>query len=99
LAPPPPSITCDIAGVDSEGAWGRLTRQAAQGLVKYSHKGFEMGRQGWNELVNPTTHPGVQHGRAPSKDEQFPPTKAPPDDPRRETKEPAVVSHRSRDFA
>jgi hypothetical protein len=92
VAPPQPSITCDIAGVDAEGTFGRLSRQAAQGLVKVSQRGFELGRQGWNELVNPTNQANAQQGRAPANDEQFPPTKAPPDDPRRLTKEPAVVS-------
>ena len=92
VAPPLPHITCDIAGVDSEGTWSRLTRQAAQSVVKYSQKGIEMGWQGWKELTNPTTQSGQQHGRTASKDDQFPPTKAPPDDPRRYAKEPAIVS-------
>ena len=92
LAPPPPPITCDVAGVDAEGAWSRLTRQAAQGVVKYSQKGIDMGLQGWKELTNPTTQPGQQHGRSSSGDDRFPPTKAPPEDPRRLSKEPAIVS-------
>lgn len=92
VAPPQPSITCDIAGLDAEGAWSRITRQAAQGLVKYSQKGIEMGWQGWNELVNPTNQAGQQHVRGSSKDDQFPPTNAPPTDPSRDVKEPAVVS-------
>ena len=90
LAPPQPPITCDVAGVDAEGAWSRLSRQAAQGLVKYSQKGIDMGLQGWKELTNPTTQSGQLHNRSTS-DDRFPPTKAPPDDPRRMAKEPAIV--------
>ncbi|KAK5162958.1 uncharacterized protein LTR77_011012 [Saxophila tyrrhenica] len=90
-APPQPSITCDTAGVDAEGTWSRLSRQAAQGVVRYSQKGLEIGWQGWNELVNPTNQT-AQHGRTASREDHFPPTKAPPDDPRRQTREPAVVS-------
>jgi hypothetical protein len=92
LAPPQPPITCDVAGVDAEGAWSRLTRQAAQGLVKYSQKGIDMGLQGWKELTNPATQSGQPHGRSSSGDDRFPPTKAPPDDPRRLSREPAIVS-------
>ena len=92
VAPPQPPITCDIAGVDEEGAWSRIRRQATQSVVKYSQKGIEMGWQGWKELTNPTSQPGSYHGRTSSKDAQFPPTNAPPEDPRRITKEPAVVS-------
>ncbi|KAK3702442.1 hypothetical protein LTR37_014908 [Vermiconidia calcicola] len=92
VAPPQPTISCDVAGVDAEGAWGRLTRQAAQGVVKYSQKGIEMGWQGWRELTNPTTASGQQHVRTSSKEDQFPPTKAPPDDPSRLAKEPTLIS-------
>ncbi|KAK3058078.1 hypothetical protein LTR09_001155 [Extremus antarcticus] len=92
VAPPQPSITCDIAGVDAEGTWSRVTRQAAQGLVRYSQKGIEIGWQGWSELVNPSTQGNQQHGRTPSREDHFPPTKAPPDDPRWRLDEPAVVS-------
>lgn len=91
LAPPQPPVTCDVAGVDAEGVWTRLTRQAAQGLVKYSQKGIDVGLQGWKELTNPSTQAGQLHGRSGS-DDRFPPTKAPPDDPRRLAKEPAIVS-------
>ena len=92
-APPQPPISCDIVGVDAEGTWGRLTRQAAQGLVKYSHIGFEMGRQGWRELTNPAPPTG-QHTRGASRehDAGFPPTMAPVDDPSKVVKEPAIVS-------
>ena len=92
LAPPQPPISCDVAGVDAEGAWSRLTRQAAQGLVKYSQKGIDMGLQGWKELTNPTTQSGQPHGRSSSGDDRFPPTKAPLDDLRRVAREPAIVS-------
>lgn len=94
VAPPQPPISCDIAGVDAEGTWGRLTRQAAQGLVKYSHIGFEMGLQGWRELTNPAPQQttGGQHSRGGSRGhEGFPPTMAPVDDPGRVVKEPAIV--------
>lgn len=92
VAPPQPPVTSDIAGVDAEGAWTRLTRQAAQGVVRYSQRGIEMGLQGWKELTNPTSQSDQQHGRSTSRDDQFPPTKAPPDDPRRLAKEPTVIS-------
>ena len=92
FAPPQPSISCDVAGVDAEGAWSRLTRQTAQGLVKLSQKGIDMGLQGWKELTNPTTQATQGHGRSSSGDNRFPPTNAPPDDPRRLNREPAIVS-------
>ncbi|PIB00841.1 hypothetical protein CB0940_01238 [Cercospora beticola] len=90
-APPPPPITCEVVSTDVEGAWGRLGRQAAQGLVKVSQKGFEMGRQGWKELTQPSP-PGLRanHDRGPQQ-EEFPPTKAPTND-LRTAKEPALVS-------
>ena len=95
VAPPQPPITCDVAGADAEGTWSRITRQAAQGVVKYSQRGIEMGWQGWRELTYPTPQAGQQqHGRTSSKEHEhmFPPTNAPPDDAKRLTKEPAVVS-------
>ena len=93
VAQPPPQITCEIAKVDAEDAWSRLTRQAAQGVVKYSQKGIDLGWQGWKELTNPTPRPGQQHGRTPSREhDHFPPTKALPEDPGRTAKEPALVS-------
>lgn len=92
-APPQPLVTCEVVGTDPEGTWSRLGRQAAQGLVKYSQKGFEMGLQGWKEL----THPSPPNGRPPqdrpsTKEDMFPPTKAFLDDPGRLRKEPALVS-------
>ena len=86
-------VTCEVVGTDSEGAWSRLGRQAAQGLMKYSQRGIEMGLQGWKELTQPSppnTH--LSHARSSSKDDLFPPTKAPSDDPGRLAKEPALVS-------
>ncbi|EME48789.1 hypothetical protein DOTSEDRAFT_67737 [Dothistroma septosporum NZE10] len=92
-APPPPLVSCEVVGTDVEGAWSRLGRQAAQGLVKYSQRGFEMGLQGWKELTQPSPPGGRQnHDRSSSRDELFPPTKAPSDDPTRLAKEPAIVS-------
>ncbi|KAF2208799.1 hypothetical protein CERZMDRAFT_114327 [Cercospora zeae-maydis SCOH1-5] len=90
-APPQPPVTCEVLSTDVEGAWGRLGRQAAQGLVKVSQKGFEMGLQGWKELTQPSP-PGsrTNHDRGPHQDE-FPPTKAPTND-LRTAKEPALVS-------
>jgi len=92
-APSPPLITCEVVGTDVEGVWSRLGRQAAQGLMKYSQKGIEMGLQGWKELTQPSP-PGGRSGsdRAISKEELFPPTKAPSDDPSRLAREPALVS-------
>ncbi|KAI5369513.1 Putative WD40-repeat-containing domain superfamily [Septoria linicola] len=91
-APPPqPPITCEVVNTDTEGTWSRLGRQAAQGLVKVSQKGFEMGWQGWKELTQPSP-PGIRS--TPDHDllqEAFPPTKAPLDD-LRATKEPALLS-------
>jgi len=93
-APPQPSITCEVAGVDSEGTLSWLSRKAAQGLVMASQKGIEMGMQGWKELTHPSP-PSTQpsHQRSASHDPNlFPPTNAPADDPRRLAKEPALVS-------
>lgn len=94
VAPPQPPVTCDIAGVDAEDTWSRLTRQAAKGVVKYSQKGIDLGWQGWRELTNPTPQSAQQHGRTSSKDHDvlFPPTNAPPDDPKQKPREPAIVS-------
>lgn len=89
-APPQPVVTCEVVGMDTEGTWSKLGRQAAQGLVKYSQKGFEMGWQGWKELTQPSP-PGAKQVAEP-KEDLFPPTKAPSDDPTRLTKEPALVS-------
>ncbi|KAK4636224.1 hypothetical protein CLAFUW4_01739 [Fulvia fulva] len=92
-APPPSLVSCEVVGTDVEGTWSRLGRQAAQGLVKYSQRGFEMGLQGWKELTQPSPPGGRQaHNRSSSKDDLFPPTKAPIDDPTRLVKEPALVS-------
>ena len=93
VAPPQPPITCDVVGLDAEGTLGRLTRQTAQGIVKYSQKGIEIGWQGWKEFTNPTSQTSQQHGRTSSKEQdQFPPTNAPAHDPSQVAKEPAVVS-------
>lgn len=92
-ASPQPLVTCEVVGTDPEGTWSRLGRQAAQGLVKYSQKGIEMGLQGWKELTHPSPPNGRQpHDRATSKEDIFPPTKAFADDPSRLRKEPALVS-------
>lgn len=92
-APPQPLITCEVVGTDPEGTWSRLGRQAAQGLVKYSQKGFEMGLQGWKELTHPSPPNGRQlHDRASNKEDMFPPTKAFLEDPGRSRKDPALVS-------
>lgn len=93
VAPPQPSPTCDVLGLEQEDTWSRLTRSAAKGLVKYSHKGIDLGWQGWKELTNPTSqsaHPG--HTPSKERDELFPPTNAPPDDLTRTHREPDVVS-------
>lgn len=89
-APTQPAITCEVVGTDIEGAWSRLGRQAAQGLVKVSQRGFEMGRQGWKELTQPSppgNRPNQERG---SLSDEFPPTKA-PTDALRTTQEPALV--------
>ena len=91
VAPAPPPITCDIVGVDPEGTLTRLTRQTTRGLVKYSQKGFELGRQGWKELTHPTPQSEQSHARGGSQD-QFPPTNAPAEDAKRVYSEPAIVS-------
>ncbi|KAK4507543.1 hypothetical protein PRZ48_001278 [Zasmidium cellare] len=92
-APPQSPVSCEVVGTDVEGAWSRLGRQAAQGLVKYSQKGIEMGLQGWKELTHPSPPGGkANHDRSSSRDELFPPTKAPTEDPGRLAKEPALVS-------
>ena len=89
-APPQPAVTCEVVGTDVEGAWSRLGRQAAQGFVQVSQRGFEMGRQGWKELTQPSP-PGVRpvQERGSLKDD-FPPTKAPADG-LRSAQEPALV--------
>ncbi|KAF2770306.1 hypothetical protein EJ03DRAFT_326697 [Teratosphaeria nubilosa] len=93
-APVQPLVTCEVAGMDAEGTFSWLSRKAAQGLVKASQRGFEMSMQGWKELTHPsppsaqTSHqstPNHSHG-------QFPPTNAPAEDPKRLSKEPALVS-------
>ncbi|KAK5130302.1 hypothetical protein LTR08_002225 [Meristemomyces frigidus] len=90
-----PPITCEVAGIDAEGTLSWLSRKAAQGLVKASQKGYEMGLQGWRELTHPSPPSNHQslHQRTGSQDiGLFPPTNAPADDPRRLAKEPALVS-------
>ncbi|KAH9825609.1 hypothetical protein Tdes44962_MAKER04051 [Teratosphaeria destructans] len=93
-APVQPLVTCEVAGMDAEGTFSWLSRKAAQGLVKASQRGFEMSMQGWKELTHPSPPPGqtnhqitinYSHG-------QFPPTNAPAEDPKRLSKEPALVS-------
>ncbi|KAK4547018.1 hypothetical protein LTR36_001239 [Oleoguttula mirabilis] len=94
VAPPQPPITCEVAGIDAEGTLSWLSRKAAQGLVKASQRGYEMGIQGWKELTHPTL-PSAQtsHQRTASHDASlFPPTNATADDPKRLAKEPALVS-------
>lgn len=93
VAPPPPTITCELAGVDLEDAWSRLTRQAAKGVVKYSQRGIDLGWQGWKELTHPSAQSASQRTRTSSKDSDlFPPTKALPEDPKRLDSEPAIIS-------
>lgn len=88
-----PLVSCEVVGTDVEGAWSRLGRQAAQGLMKYSQRGIEMGLQGWKELTQPSPPGGRQtHDRSSSKEDLFPPTNAPSGDPSRLAKEPAIVS-------
>ncbi|KAF2483829.1 hypothetical protein BDY17DRAFT_309209 [Neohortaea acidophila] len=91
VAPPQPHVSCETVGTDPEDAWSRLTRQAAQGVVKYSQKGIDLGLQGWRELTNPAPLPDQ---RAPGKEQGafFPPTKAPPHDPQRTEKDPSIVA-------
>ncbi|KAK5123315.1 hypothetical protein LTR85_002746 [Meristemomyces frigidus] len=94
VAPPQPPITCEVAGTDAEGTLSWLSRKAAQGLVKASQRGYEMGVQGWKELTHPSP-PSAQnaHHRTASHDASlFPPTNAPADDPKRLAKEPALVT-------
>lgn len=94
VAPPQPQISCEVAGIDAEGTLSWLSRKAAQGLVKASQRGYEMGMQGWKELTHPSPPSAQQaHQRAASHDANlFPPTNAPADDPKRLAKEPALVS-------
>lgn len=92
-APPPPLVSCEVIGTDVEGAWSRLGRQAAQGLVKYSQKGIEMGLQGWKELTQPSPPGGrLNHERSTNKEDMFPPTNGFSNDPNQLAKEPALVS-------
>ena len=93
-APTQPPLTCEVAGIDAEGTLSWLSRKAAQGLVKASQRGYEMGIQGWRELTHPSPPSASQsHSRATSQDASlFPPTNAPADDPKRLLKEPAIVS-------
>ncbi|SMQ46249.1 unnamed protein product [Zymoseptoria tritici ST99CH_3D7] len=91
-APGQPSVTCDVVDTDIEGTWSRLGRQAAQGLVKYSQRGIEMGLQGWKELTQPSPPNARQLQERANANDEFPPTKAFSDDPSRAAKEPALVS-------
>ena len=92
-APPQPLVNCEAVCTDTEGTWTRLGRQAAQGFVKYSQKGIEMGLQGWKELTSPSQPTGpTMHDRTPQREESFPPTKGPSEDPSRFAKEPSLVS-------
>lgn len=93
VAPQQPPLNCEVAGVDDEGTFSKLSRQAAQGLVQASQKGYTLGMEAWKELTHPSPPSGQQHAhhyRGGSSD--FPPTNAPHDDPRRLAKEPTVVS-------
>ncbi|EMC94780.1 hypothetical protein BAUCODRAFT_124374 [Baudoinia panamericana UAMH 10762] len=93
-APPQPSITCEVAGIDEEGTLSWLSRKAAQGLVHATQRGYEMGMLGWKELTHPSPPTTQQsHHRTVSHDTAlFPPTNAPMDDPKRLVNEPALVS-------
>ncbi|GAB7358571.1 hypothetical protein MBLNU230_g2632t1 [Neophaeotheca triangularis] len=93
VAPPQPHLSCEVAGVDEEGTFSKLSRQAAQGLVQASQKGYILGMEAWKELTHPSPPSGQQphhHNRGASHD--FPPTNAPHDDPRRLAREPTVIS-------
>lgn len=94
VSPAQPPVTCEVVGLNAEGAISRLTRQAAQELLKASRRGIELGWAGWREFTNPSppTARTANHARTDSSDSPFPPTHAPPDDPRRLAREPAVVS-------
>ncbi|KAF2863455.1 hypothetical protein K470DRAFT_210662 [Piedraia hortae CBS 480.64] len=90
-APPQPLVTCEVAGIDDEGTLRWLSRKAAQGLVKASQKGVEMGLQGWKELTSPA--PSITaRVAAPATRTAFPPTNAPAEGSDRLDKEPALVS-------
>jgi len=89
-APSQPPLTCEVAGVDTEGTLSWLSRKAAQGLVTASQRGKELTLAGWSELTNPA--PPAGHQKNNSEPSMFPPTNAPADDPRRLAKEPALVS-------
>jgi hypothetical protein len=92
-APIQPQITSEVAGIDAEGTLSWLSRKAAQGLVKASQKGIEMGMQGWKELTHPSPPSGQSHQRSVSHEiGLFPPTNGPMDDPKRLSKEPALVA-------
>ncbi|KAF2721813.1 hypothetical protein K431DRAFT_64189 [Polychaeton citri CBS 116435] len=92
-APSQPAITCETAGVDTEGALSRWTRQAAQGFWKASQIGIENAKYGWREFTNPSPPTSTQHNRGGSRDrDMFPPTNAPADDPNRSHRYPALVS-------
>ncbi|KAM0716166.1 hypothetical protein Q7P37_008680 [Cladosporium fusiforme] len=92
LAPPQPSVTCDIVGLNSEGVLAKFSRQAAQEILKASRRGIEMGMAGWREFTQPSP-PSRTSQRADNGEEMmFPPTNAPDDGTKRVTKEPAVVA-------
>lgn len=91
LAPPQPSVSCDIVGLNSEGVLAKYSRQAAQEFLKASRRGIEMGMAGWREFTQPSP-PSRTSQRTEGGEEVFPPTNAPGDDTRRATKEPAVIA-------
>jgi len=94
VAPPQPTITCDIIGLNAEGVLAKFSRQAAQEIMKASRRGIEMGLAGWKEFTQPSppSRGAQQHGRSESGDAGFPPTNAPAGDPKRMHREPAIVA-------
>lgn len=88
-APAQPLLTCDVAGVDKEGTLSWISRKAAQGVVRVSRQGYELGVQGWKELTHPSP---PSQGKLTQEQGVFPPTNAPADDPKRLAREPALVS-------
>ncbi|TKA65697.1 hypothetical protein B0A55_09543 [Friedmanniomyces simplex] len=89
-APLQPPLSCEVAGIDTEGTLSWLSRRAAQSLVTASQRGYEMSVQGWKELTYPSPPSAPQKSNLEAN--MFPPTNAPANDPRRLAKEPALVS-------
>lgn len=94
VAPPQPTISCDVIGLNAEGVVAKFSRQAAQEIMKASRRGIEMGWAGWKEFTQPSppSRATQHHGRSESGDAAFPPTNAPASDPKRMLREPAIVA-------